>query len=283
MRIANVAGRAVIVLDHGLIDVHESSKGRFPSQSAPLLARLAELHDWLERDQPATTSSLGPHEVAQLTELDPVVDAPSQVFAVGLNYRTHAAEMGLTPPSQPMIFAKFASSLAGARATFALPSAHVDWEAELVVVIGRGGRNIAPADALDAVAGYCVGQDLSDRDLQMVGSPPQFSLGKSHRNFAPVGPWITTVDEVGDPQDLRIQCTVNGTMYQDSSTQDMVFSVREIIAYLSRVCELRPGDLIFTGTPNGVGQGLHPPVFLHSGDEVVTTIGGLGTLRNRAE
>ncbi len=283
MRVANVDGRAMIVLDEGLIDVHEASRGRFSSRPEALLDRLDEVRAWLVGDQPTVTTSVRMLDLATSASLGPVVDAPSQVFAVGLNYQTHAAEMGLAPPSQPMIFAKFASSLAGATATFGLPGTRVDWEAELVVVIGRGGRDLNPATAMAAVAGYCVGQDLSDRDLQMAGITPQFSLGKSYRNFAPVGPWITTTDEVADPQDLRIQCSVNGRTYQDSTTRDMVFSVNDIVTYISRVCELRPGDLIFTGSPHGVGQGQRPPVFLRSGDEVVTTITGLGTLRNRAQ
>ncbi len=283
MRISNLDHRAVIVREEGVIDVERASHGRFPSRTDELLGRIDELRRWLDATNPAFTSTIDAREVARSSALGPVVTSPSQVFAVGLNYRTHAAEMGLTPAAQPMIFAKFASSLAGANATFPLPSSRTDWEAELVVVVGRGGRDLDEEDALSAIAGYCVGQDLSDRELQMAASPPQFSLGKSYRNFSPVGPWITTADVVGDPNDLAIQCAVNGATYQDASTRDMVFSVAEIVAYVSRVCELRPGDLVFTGSPAGVGQGQRPPVFLRSGDEVVTTIEGLGELHNRAE
>lgn len=283
MRIANVDGRAVIVLDQGFVDIAAASNGRFSSSTRKLLARLDDVASWFAAEAPAVTESIPRDELETSSRLGPVVAAPSQIFAVGLNYRTHAAEMGLTPPSQPMIFAKFASCLAGANATFPVVSPRTDWEAELVLVVGRGGRDIAHADALGALAGYCVGQDVSDRDLQMSGSPAQFSLGKSHRNFAPVGPWITTRDEVTDPNDLEIECRVNGVTFQDSTTHDMVFSVPEIVAYVSTVCELRPGDLIFTGSPHGVGQGQKPPVFLRSGDDVVTTIAGLGALRNHAE
>jgi 2-keto-4-pentenoate hydratase/2-oxohepta-3-ene-1,7-dioic acid hydratase in catechol pathway len=155
-----------------------------------------------------------------------------------------------------------------------------DWESELVVVIGKQGRNVSVADALDYVAGYCVGQDLSDRELQLLGSPAQFSLGKSYENFAPIGPWITTTDEVVDPNALEITCDVNGVRRQDSSTSDMVFGVRELVAYVSSVCELRPGDIMFTGSPHGVGQGQDPPVFLKPGDVLETSIERLGSLRN---
>ena len=283
MRIANVDGRAVIVLDEGFVDIAAVSNGRFAASTREVLGQLEDLQSWFALESPTVTEAIAADQLERSGRLGPVVDTPSQIFAVGLNYRTHAAEMGLTPPSQPMIFAKFASCLAGANATFPIVSPRTDWEAELVLVVGRGGRDIAVGDALGSLAGYCVGQDVSDRDLQMSGSPAQFSLGKSHRNFAPVGPWITTRDEVPDPNDLEIECRVNGVTFQDSTTHDMVFHVPEIVSYVSTVCELRPGDLIFTGSPHGVGQGQKPPVFLRSGDNVVTTIVGLGTLRNHAE
>ena len=137
-------------------------------------------------------------------------------------------------------------------------------------------------EALSIVAGYCVGQDYSERTLQLKGTPAQFSIGKSFKNFAPVGPWLTTSDEIAHPHELRISSRVNDTTYQDSNTSDMVFNVAELISYLSSVCELRPGDLMFTGSPHGVGQGQSPPVFLCPGDSIVTTIEGLGRIRNVA-
>jgi 2,4-didehydro-3-deoxy-L-rhamnonate hydrolase len=151
-----------------------------------------------------------------------------------------------------------------------------------VVVIGTTSRNLRVDDALSAVAGYCVGQDYSERDWQYRGSPAQFSLAKSFPNFAPIGPWLTTADEVPNPNELAISTTLNGEVMQSSNTRDMVFSVAELIAYLSSVCELRRGDLIFTGTPEGVGRSRQPPVFLKPGDEIVTTIEGLGSIRNVA-
>jgi 2-keto-4-pentenoate hydratase/2-oxohepta-3-ene-1,7-dioic acid hydratase in catechol pathway len=211
-----------------------------------------------------------------------VVTSPQQIFAIGLNYRHHALEMNLTLPSEPMVFTKFASSLCGPNDELPVRGATTDFEAELVVVIGKRSRDLAIGSALGAVAGYCVGQDFSERSLQMRGAQAQFSLGKSHRNFTPIGPWLTTADEIANPNDLGITCSVNDVEYQNSNTNDMVFTVAEIVSYLSTVVELRPGDVIFTGSPHGVGQGQTPPVFLKPGDHVVTEIEGLGRIANEA-
>ncbi len=280
MRIATFDQRAVIVTDDGLIDIASASGGRFSSSTDDLISRLDEVGEWYVTTDLDLSLELTPDVVARDPRLGPVVSRPSQIFGIGLNYRRHAIEMGMTPPTSPLVFTKFASSLAGANASVALPSPHTDWEAELVVVMGARARRVAPGDALHYVAGYCVGQDFSDRDLQMSGNPPQFSLGKSHENFSPLGPWLTTPDACDEPGDLLITCDVNDVRYQDSSTQDMVMDVAGLIAYLSAVCEIRPGDVIFTGSPAGVGQGHTPPVFLAPGDVVTSTIGGLGSLRN---
>jgi len=190
--------------------------------------------------------------------------------------------MGFTLPSKPMVFTKFTSSLAGANASFEVASERTDYEAELVVVIGKQGRRISTDDALSHVAGYCVGQDLSDRELQLAGSPAQFSLGKSYEHYSPLGPWLTSADEVTNPNRLKISCSLNEVVMQDASTSDMVFSIAQLVSYLSSVVEVYPGDIIFTGSPDGVGQGRTPPVFLKSGDVLETTIEGLGTIRNAA-
>lgn len=205
---------------------------------------------------------------------------PSQIFAVGLNYRRHAMEMNLQLPTRPMIFTKFPSCVGSPNAQVVIPQATTDWEAELVVVIGRTGRSVSISDASNFIAGYMVGQDLSERTMQMANNPAQFSLGKSYENFAPMGPYLTTADEVPDPQNLVISCSLNGDLMQHESTADMAFGVDEIVSYISNVCEIRSGDLIFTGSPAGVGQGLHPPRFLVPGDVLETTIEGLGTIRN---
>lgn len=282
MRIANLSGRATVVTDGGCVDIELASRGAFSHDVDQTISRFDELGAWFTETSPAATESTTPEQLLSDPRLGPAVNAPGQVFAIGVNYRAHAAEMGLTPPTTPMVFTKFPSAIANATAQVPVPSSTTDWEAELVVVIGRRGRNVAVTNALDYVAGYCVGQDFSDRELQMRSTPAQFSLGKSHENFAPIGPWITSADEIDDPNNLRITCDVNEHRYQDSTTGDMVFSVPELIAYLSTVCELRPGDLIFTGSPHGVGQGQHPPVFLKPGDVIATAISNLGSMRNVA-
>ena len=281
MRLANVAGRTTIISEEGLIDVQTASNGAFSSSVDKAINNLDALKKWFYDTDPAPTTVATLEEIMSRNDLGPVIETPSQIFAIGLNYRTHAEEIKLVLPTRPMVFTKFPSSITGANSTFKIPSETTDWEAELVIVFGKRVRNISVEDALSCVAGYCTGNDLSDRELQMAGSPAQFSLGKSHENFSPIGPWLTTTDDIEDPNDLRISCSVNGTKYQNSNTSDMVFTVPELISYVSSVCEIRPGDLMFTGSPHGVGQGQTPKIFLKPGDVVETTIDGLGTLRNK--
>lgn len=214
-------------------------------------------------------------------DLGPPVPRPAKVFAIGLNYRSHATEAGLDLPKAPMVFTKFPSCLTGPEADVVLSSGFVDWEVELLVVIGRGGRNISEARALEHVAGYSVSQDISDRRLQFSDVPPQFSLGKSIDGFGPTGPAVVSLDEFADPNDLALTCDVGGERMQDARTSDMVFGVQPLVAYLSRHCTLEPGDLIFTGTPSGVGSTRNPRRYLRAGEEIVSTIERIGTLRNR--
>lgn len=223
---------------------------------------------------PAGAASLG-----DVTLLAPV-SAPSKIICVGLNYRDHAIESGLAIPETPMIFAKFPSSLVGPGAAIVLPedSNEIDWEVELAVVIGSPARHVSESDALDVVLGYTVAVDVSARDLQI--SDGQFVRAKSYDTFCPVGPWLVTVDELGDAGDLGIGLTVNGETLQDSRTSELVFGVREIIAFCSRVATLNPGDLILTGTPNGTGFGLTPQRYLSPGDEIVAWVEGIGELNN---
>jgi len=282
MRIANLAGRATIVTDEGLIDLATSSLGAFSASIDKCLTQLTRIQSWFENASPAITDMTTPRELLGDARLGPVVTRPQQVFAVALNYRRHAEEMNLTLPKVPMIFTKFVSSLCGPNDEVPIPSETTDFEAELVVVIAKGARDVSVEDALAHVAGYCVGQDFSERTLQMQGSPAQFSIGKSFRNFTPIGPWLTTADEIADPNALGIRCAVNETEYQNSSTADMVFNVAEIVSYLSGVVELRTGDIIFTGSPHGVGHGRTPPVFLRPGDRIVTSIDHLGRIENLA-
>jgi 2,4-didehydro-3-deoxy-L-rhamnonate hydrolase len=281
MRLANLDGRATIVVDDGIVDVAGASNGAFSTSVDKCLGQLDKLDAWYRSAQPTPTQRVDVEEFARDTRLGPVV-TPQQVFAIGLNYRRHAEETGSTLPTEPMVFTKFVSAICGPNAEVPIPGASTDYEAELVVIIGATLRDVAVEDALANVAGYCVGQDYSERALQYRSSPAQFSLAKSFKNFAPIGPWLTTADDVPNPNALSISTHLNGLAMQDSNTSDMVFSVAELIAYLSSVCELRRGDLVFTGTPEGVGQARQPPVFLKPGDDVRTTIQGLGTIRNIA-
>ena len=210
------------------------------------------------------------------------VPRPQKVICVGLNYADHARETGQTPPPEPVIFCKFGTAVSAHEAPIVLPkvSSKVDYEAELVAVIGRGGRHIPAAEALGHVAGYCCGHDVSARDWQTGKPGGQWLLGKSFDTFAPFGPEMVTADELGDPGNLHIQLRLNGRTMQDSNTKQLIFSVGELVAYISSVCTLAPGDVIFTGTPNGVGVARKPPVFLQPGDSVEVEIERLGILRN---
>jgi 2,4-diketo-3-deoxy-L-fuconate hydrolase len=183
-------------------------------------------------------------------------------------------------PEDPMIFTKFRSSLSGPHDAIPLPSHNVDWEVELVVVMGRRAERVAEKDAWAHVAGLTVGQDISERVVQMAGLAPQFSLGKSLPGFAPLGPVLVTPDAVEDPDDLELGCSLNGRVMQKARTSGMIFSVAELIAYISTICPLLPGDLIFTGTSAGVGLFRKPPVFLKLGDTLVSWVKGIGELRN---
>ncbi|WP_405729022.1 fumarylacetoacetate hydrolase family protein [Streptomyces sp. NBC_00028] len=281
MKLANLDGRATILTPHGSIDVESASGGRFPSHPDAAVACVAEIRDWLATTQPpadpkTTLAAL----TADPARLGPPVTHPSQIFAVGLNYLDHSAETGLTVPESPLVFTKFPSSLAGPGADIPLPAPTCDWEIELVVVIGEGGRDIPESKALDHIAGFCVGQDISERAAQMKGATPQFSLAKSHRAFTPIGPWLTTPDELDDPYDLALTCTLDSDTVQTGHTRDMIFDIPALISHLSSVCELRPADLILTGTPAGVGYSRTPPRYLTPGSVLRSTISGLGTLTN---
>ncbi len=272
-RLANIAGRAHLLVGDGAIDVELRSDGRLPSDPMAVIESWDELRGW-------SAGAIGDPTPFDRALLGPAVPHPRQVFGIGLNYADHAAETGRPLPTTPMVFTKFPSCIAPPSGTLTLPTANVDWEVELVAVIGRGGRDVAEADALDHVAGFCVGQDFSERVVQWAGgSPPQFSLAKSFAGFGPVGPAI--VDRLALPPDLdlAISCEVDGEVVQRSHTGHLIFSVPVLVAHLSSICELYPGDIIFTGTPDGVGAGRTPPRFLQPGNVVVSTIEGIGELR----
>ena len=240
---------------------------------------LASAPDWADRASGGTAAG----SVAEL-DLAPVVPAPSKVFCVGLNYLRHLLETGrgAEAPSHPTLFAKFADALTGPYDDIVLPSASagVDWEAELVVVIGRSIRAADRSLAASAIAGFTVGNDVSMRDWQRRTS--QWLQGKTWEASSPVGPYLVTLDEVGGPApDLAISCVVDGETMQDARTSDLLFDPVDIVAYASTVVTLRPGDLIFTGTPDGVGGARQPPVFIQDGQVVTTRVEGVGELVNR--
>ena len=216
-----------------------------------------------------------------LVEGDPRIGAcvgrVGKFICIGLNYSDHAAETGATVPAEPVVFGKWTSAVCGPNDDVEIPrgSHKTDWEVELGVVIGRGGRHIDEADALDHVAGYCVINDVSERAFQLEGTGT-WDKGKGCDTFGPIGPWLVTADEVPDPQALRLWLEVDGHRYQDGSTSTMVFDVRFLVSYLSRFMSLQPGDVISTGTPPGVGLGQKPPVYLQAGQTMRLGIEGLG-------
>jgi 2-keto-4-pentenoate hydratase/2-oxohepta-3-ene-1,7-dioic acid hydratase in catechol pathway len=276
VRLANAQGRASLIVGEQLVDVERASNGRFAADPMTALAHWESFASWASGiGASAATGAL------QQEALGACVPRPAKVFAIGLNYKSHAAEGGLPLPRQPMVFTKFPNCLTGPRGDVVLSSAYVDWEVELVVVIGRRGAKIAAERVFDYVAGYCVGQDISDRKLQFRDQPPQFSMSKSVDTFGPIGPAVVSLDGIPDPNDLRLTCDVAGENMQDARSSDMVFSVSQLVEYISRFCTLEPGDLIFTGTPAGVGSVRDPRRYLKAGEEIVSTIEHLGTMRNR--
>jgi len=274
VRLANLAGRATLVLDDGVVDLRKASNDQFSADPQRVYEQWAELVDWSSR----TTLSAD----ARLDEraLEAPLPRPRQVFALGLNYAEHARESGHESAKPAPVFTKFPSCLTGPYGQVVLPSGFVDWEVELVVVIGRTTYQVSEEQAWSCVAGVTVGQDLSERHVQSEGAVPQFSLGKSYPGFGPTGPYVVTLDEISDPQDLELSTQVNGSYMQRGRTSQMLFGVAETLARLSRVCPLWPGDVLFTGTPGGVGNGRDPKVFLRPGDELVTTIQEIGTMRH---
>jgi 2-keto-4-pentenoate hydratase/2-oxohepta-3-ene-1,7-dioic acid hydratase in catechol pathway len=270
MRLANLDGRLMVAdTGCGFVDVALASEGRFDPDPQLVYERWEEFLAW------SSGAPLGAGEQLGVESLGPPVPRPRQLFAVALNYAEHAAETGSDAPTVPQVFTKFPSCLAGPRTDVTLPGAFTDWEAELVVVIGHRAHRVSSGHAWEYVAGLMVGQDLSARDVQRSGPTPQFSLGKSFPGFGPTGPWLVSVDEYGEG-DAEIECVLNGERVQHASTGDMIFSVAQLIAHISSVTPMLPGDLVFTGTPSGVGAHRRPPVFLRDGDRLVSRISRIG-------
>jgi 2-keto-4-pentenoate hydratase/2-oxohepta-3-ene-1,7-dioic acid hydratase in catechol pathway len=277
VRLANLNGRAVLVqADDTAVDIHLASNGAFGPDAVDVYTKWDDFRQW-----EASLECVADTVAFDAAELSAPSPAPRQIVAIGLNYTEHAAESGFAVPDNlPPTFTKFVSSLTGPVAEVELPNGgNTDWEVELVVVIGKGGRDIAESEAWNHVAGLTLGQDLSERVSQLWGPAPQFGLGKSFRNFAPVGPWLVTVDEFEDPDDIEIGCSLDGEVLQRGRTSDLVFPVGALISRLSQIINLFPGDLIFTGTPAGVGVGRNPKRFVAPGQTLVSWAKGIGEIR----
>lgn len=271
--LGNVEGRASLVKDGRYFDLERITRARFTHDFGEALQRFEELHglyDELSSREPdgdiATANLLAP--CGPLTN----------VFAIGKNYADHAQEFGDTgpPPEVPLVFSKFPGCITGPRSQVRLGAPKVDYEAEMVVVIGREGHGIEKHNAWDHVSGITAGQDLSDRELQFAMKPPHFDLGKSRDGFGPIGPLLASPRNYPDPNNIELSCLVNGELRQNAQSSAMIHSVPAIIEYISSCLTLRPGDIIFTGTPAGVG--LATGRFLKPDDQVVTVLEGVGEL-----
>jgi 2-keto-4-pentenoate hydratase/2-oxohepta-3-ene-1,7-dioic acid hydratase in catechol pathway len=275
MRIGTLNNRYHALAANVALDIAEASQGRFAADGFEIFERFDELAGWLATVPDAAYTPFDPGA------LGPPVPMPRQVFAIGLNYRDHAAESGLAEPDEPLVFTKYPTSITGPSATVALPSEHVDWEAELVAVIGARAEHVKAANAWRFIAGLTVGQDLSERRVQLAGPAPQFSLGKSYPEFGPTGPAIVTLDEIANVDNLEVGCLLDDEVLQKGRTSDLIFSIPQLVEHISAICPMLPGDLIFTGTPAGVGGARTPNRFLTPGSVLITAIEGIGELRNR--
>ncbi|GAA4070421.1 fumarylacetoacetate hydrolase family protein [Nonomuraea soli] len=276
MRIANLSSRLVLITDDAkAVDVERASGGLFSADPQAVYARWEEFRAW------AAGAELPEGAAFDQADLGAPAPSPRQILAVGLNYHAHAAESGFEAPDTiPPLFTKFASAISGPVSSVRLPEkGHTDWEIELVAVIGREAYQVPKDEAWQYVAGLTAGQDLSERITQMAGPSPQFSLGKSFPGFAPMGPYLVTPDAFDDPDDLELTCSIDGQEMQRGRTRDLIFSVPALVAKLSAVLPLLPGDVLFTGTPAGVGLGRTPQRWLADGEVLVSRIEGIGELR----
>ena len=273
-KLANVNGKSSLIFGESYYDINTISQGKISSEPSEVLDSLNDLHE--------LSSKIDNYEATGLIEsslLGAPITNSRNCFAVGLNYKAHAEESGMEIPPFPMVFTKHTSCIVGPFEDIQMRSDIVDYEAELVVVIGKKGKNITIDNAWEHVAGLTVGQDISDRAVQFHATPPQFNLGKSFDTFGPIGPFLVSPDLVTNKDSVQIECYVNDELRQESSTDDLIFTVPDIISYISEFLTLTPGDLIFTGTPSGVGatQGK----LLKHGDIVTTSIKEIGTIKNK--
>jgi 2-keto-4-pentenoate hydratase/2-oxohepta-3-ene-1,7-dioic acid hydratase in catechol pathway len=274
MRLLNLADRLSTFVDGAVVDVASASDNRFTPDPQRMFEDWQGLTEWGQ-----SVNARGGGEV-DLQRVGAPVPRPPQVFAIGLNYRAHAEEGIFSVPEEPTVFTKWPSCIVGPSHEVKL-EVDTDWEIELVVAISRDAYRVPAAEAMSFIAGYTIGQDLSDRVLQRKGPAPQWSLGKSRYGYGPTGPWLVTLDEFDNPLDLAIHSTLAGETLQSSRTSMLIFSIPVLIEYLSGLCPLKPGDLIFTGTPEGVGYARKPPRFLHPGDVLTSSIEGIGDLVTR--
>lgn len=270
---ANHNDRAVLVSGDSYWDVETLSGGAVGSDPMEALARHQDL-----RELAAKTATVTPDGRLDPARLRAPVPRPGKVFGIGLNYRSHAAESSMDVPDNPVVFAKFPSCICGPSDTVEMRSELVDYEGEVVVVIGPGGKDIGRDRAWDHVLGITAGQDVSDRAVQMASKPPHFDLGKSFDTFGPIGPTIISPDLLPDRDAIAVSCAVNGEVRQSDTTANLIFSIPVLIEYLSHITTLHTGDLIFTGTPAGVGMASKK--LLRDGDTVTTTVDGAGTMTN---
>jgi 2,4-didehydro-3-deoxy-L-rhamnonate hydrolase len=275
MRIGNLEGRLALIVGDRALDVEKASGGTFGPDPQDVFRDWDGFSAWAGGQSTDTAEPFDP------TALQAPVPRPPQVFGIGLNYHEHAVEAGLGFPDEPQVFTKFPSSVTGPHAEVVLPGNSVDWEVELVVVVGREAHGVGREQAWDHVAGYMVGQDISEREVQLRGPAPQFSMGKSFPGFSPTGPYLVSRDEIPDPGTLDIGCSIDGTTMQHSNTRELIFDIPELIHRLSAIVTLLPGDLIFTGTPSGIGNARTPQRFLQAGEELVSHIEDIGQIHTR--
>ena len=283
MKLANLGGRATVVVEDAegqarALDVEEASGGALGADPM-LLSDLAH-HDALRELADEVEAESQP--VLAQARLGPPVPRPPKGFGVALNYRSHALESGRELPSEPHLFGKTENSVCGPFDEIIVPSGRskIDYEAELVIVFGRRCRAVDESDAWGCLAGVTCGQDVSDRAEQFRPPVKQFTIAKTYDTFGPIGPYLVTADELPDPDGLEIEGRLNGEVMQHGNTDDLIFSVPALVAWLSRYITFRPGDLIWTGTPGGVGEARTPPVYLGAGDVLETEIAGIGVMRN---
>ena len=273
-KLANIDGKSALIHGDSYYDINSISQGEITSDPSYILDSLDDLHDLSSK-----IDNFEPTGLIENSLLGAPVTNSRNCYAVGLNYRAHAEESDMEIPPFPIVFTKHTSCIVGPFSNIEMRSDIVDYEAELVLVIGKKGKNISKETAWDYVAGLTVGQDISDRAVQFHATPAQFNLGKSFDTFGPIGPYLVSPDSVANKNAVQLECHINNELRQESSTDDLIFTVPDIISYISEFLTLNTGDLIFTGTPSGVGatQGK----LLKDGDIITTSIKEIGTIKNK--